>query len=142
MIPDILAWMIDGFVSAKTLYPSPRSSSFPGIKLSTLYILASASTEGSGGTYTTSTSLTRSRMMLRPASCFRLTAMERLLRLIPLKYSDVFLVPGFQSLSSPSSRHNRVSSCNIQVSEYSGLDQGTHSSFGVLDFDHVGAVVC
>ncbi len=36
MVPDILAWMIVGFVSAKTLYPSPSSSSFPGMKLSTL----------------------------------------------------------------------------------------------------------
>jgi hypothetical protein len=60
--------------------------------------------------YRTSELFTSSRIITRPWGCFRSTARDFLLRLMVLKYKDVFVILGFHSLSSPGSRQSLVSS--------------------------------
>lgn len=88
----------------------------------------------------TSELFTSSRMIFRPWGCFRCTAMDFLLRLMVLKYKDVFVTLGFHSLSSPDSRQSLVSSCNCQhVCCWTGWK--TYSSLGMFHLDHLRAIV-
>jgi hypothetical protein len=80
------------------------------MKLSTLFCQLELKHQWKQKAYMTSELFTSSRIISRPWGCFRSTAIDFLLRLMVLKYRDVFVTLGFHSLSSPGSRQSLVSS--------------------------------
>lgn len=86
-----------------------------------------------------------SRRTSRPFLCFKFRAIDRLFRLMVLKYAEWSCPDGFQIRSSPSARHDLVSSCQIMsVTSELGFasDLLTYASYRMLDFDNVCSVIC
>lgn len=123
--------MIDSLTRFNASYSRPILSSFPGMKFSTLDFALAAIDQSRSmrsfdakihlpqATYTTSALAASLRMISLPFSVFMSTAIDRLFRLMELKYSEVCFASGFHSTSSPSSLHSRVSSWD-EVNRYLG----------------------